>query len=96
MIEVKVDVKDLMTGELKAIRQQLKKVPQEATQEFKALTPIRSGNARRRTYLQGDTIRAAYPYAEKLDEGYSKQAPRGMTTPWELWLEKKLKSILGK
>jgi hypothetical protein len=50
---------------------------------FHDITPIRSGNARRSTYLRKTTISAEYPYAERLDEGYSKQAPKGMTTPTE-------------
>lgn len=96
MIEVKVDVNDLMTGEIKKIKRQLAKVPQEAHKEFVALTPVRSGNARRRTYLQGDTIKTNYPYAQRLDEGWSKQAPKGMVRPWEIWLRKRIKQIMGK
>lgn len=39
------------------------------------------GNARRKTKLQGNTIDAQYPYAKRLEEGYSSQAPNGMTEP---------------
>lgn len=96
MIEVNVDVKDLMTGQIKKIKQELAKVPRQGLVEYQHLTPIRSGNARRNTYLLNDSIRADYPYAGRLDEGYSKQAPRGMTAPWEVWLRKKIKQIMGR
>lgn len=56
---------------------------------FKSITPVRSGNARNNTKLkkgkQFDTrsnkIQAKYPYAGRLDEGWSKQATKGMTGP---------------
>ena len=48
---------------------------------FRALTPIKSGNAKSKTNIVKNEIEAAYPYASRLDEGYSKQAPRGMTAP---------------
>jgi hypothetical protein len=57
------------------------KVTNYAYRTFVKNTPIRSGNARRKTRLQGNTIDAAYPYAQRLEEGYSKQAPKGMTEP---------------
>ena len=41
-------------------------------------TPIKTGNAKRSTYLRGTVIDADYDYATKLNEGYSKQAPQGM------------------
>lgn len=43
MVEVKVDVNDLMTGEIKKIKQELAKVPRQGLAEFRSLTPIRSG-----------------------------------------------------
>ena len=50
---------------------------------FRRITPKRSGNARSNTdYDQRNLeIIADYPYAARLDEGWSKQAPRGMTEP---------------
>ena len=56
---------------------------------FKSITPVRSGNARNNTELkkgkQFDTrsnkIEAKYPYAGRLDVGWSKQARKGMTGP---------------
>lgn len=39
------------------------------------------GNARRKTVLKNNEIQANYPYAQRLEEGYSSQAPKGMTEP---------------
>lgn len=96
MISVDVDVSDKITGEIAKIRRQLLRVPQESHKEFVALTPIRSGNARRNTSLQGNQIQANYPYAQRLDEGWSKQAPRGIVRPWELWFRRRIRQIMGK
>lgn len=57
------------------------KVSDIAYKAFVKNTPIRSGNARRNTKKSGHTINADYPYAQRLEEGYSKQAPQGMTEP---------------
>lgn len=93
-IELKL-IQDGITKDIERIKSEIKTVPPEALKEFKALTPIRSGNARRRTTLKNsETILANYPYAQRLDEGYSKQAPKGMSEPFGKWLEKKLKQIL--
>lgn len=48
---------------------------------YKNKTPIRSGNARNRTKLNKNTINSKYGYAGRLDEGFSKQAPKGFTEP---------------
>ena len=96
MITISVGIKDQITGQLKSIQKQLRQVPDEAHKEFVALTPVRTGNARRRTSRSGDVIVANYAYAQRLDEGWSKQAPRGMTEPWEKWLQRRLKQIFGK
>ena len=48
---------------------------------LKKETPIRSGNARNKTVLRGDTIKSGYAYAGRLDEGWSQQAPKGFTEP---------------
>ena len=61
---------------------------------FKAHTPIRTGNARSRTVIKNDTIVAAYPYAQRLDNGYSSQAPDGMSRPTEAYIKKRLDAIL--
>ena len=72
---------DQATPALDRIARDISDVPREAAAFFRARTPRRSGNARRRTRLIGTTIQAAYAYAEPLDTGSSKQAPRGMTEP---------------
>lgn len=48
---------------------------------LKSQTPVRSGNARNKTKLKDTTIRSDYAYAGRLDDGWSKQAPSGFTTP---------------
>ncbi len=39
------------------------------------------GNAKRSTTLKNDTIHANYPYATRLDNGWSTQAKQGMSQP---------------
>lgn len=60
-------------------------IPKNAYRHFKGVTPKRSGNARSKTDYKstsfGGTIEANYPYANRLNEGYSRQAPDGMTEP---------------
>lgn len=96
MIEINIKVKDDITKELKSIQKKLTTYPQEAAAEYRRLTPVRSGNARRKTNLKSDKIVADYNYAGRLDSGSSRQAPKGMTKPFEVWVKKKLKSIFGK
>lgn len=59
---------------------------------FVRATPIRSGNARRNTNLDknANTITADYPYAGRLDQGWSKQAPDGMVEPTIEYMKKSL------
>ena len=97
MITVDIKIDDGITQVLAGMQKELKKYPQDAEKEFIALTPIKTGNARSRTRLQNnDTIAANYPYAKPLDEGHSRQAPQGMTVPFEKWVNRKLKQIFGK
>jgi hypothetical protein len=63
---------------------------------FHDITPVRTGNARRKTRLANDTVIADYPYAERLDDGYSKQAPQGMTTPTEKEIIKLVNKFVNK
>lgn len=51
-------------------------------------TPRVTGNARRNTKLTGDRILAQYPYAQRLDQGSSKQAPDGMSVPTVEYIKK--------
>ena len=86
--------KNTMTKSLLKIEKAIAKLPKEAFAEFVKDTPKRSGNARRKTKLVGSKIVAGYNYAQKLDQGYSKQAPEGMTKPTEQFVEKRMKQIL--
>lgn len=77
----------------------LKPVPSKAYDFFKKVTPIRSGNARRSTdfksTLQGGDITGNYNYANRLNAGYSRQAPQGMTKPTIEEIRRLIRRILG-
>lgn len=97
MITVNVKITDDITRELTSIEKKLAAYPQEAHDKFVELTPIRSGNARRHTQLKNNNrIEANYPYKERLDQGSSRQAPKGMTDPFLKWANAKIKSIFRK
>lgn len=95
-MSISVTVQDNITSSIKRIQAQLAKLPQEAFKVFKATTPIRTGNARRNTTLNRNEIHAQYPYAKRLDEGYSKQAPHGMTKPTEDFIQNRTNEIIRK
>jgi len=71
-------------------------LPKEAYDFWRSVTPIRTGNARRRTRLQGNKIKANYNYAVPLDNGHSSQAPEGMSKPTERFIIKRLQKIMRK
>jgi hypothetical protein len=77
----------------KKIQAELNKLPRETYKVFVKNTPKRSGNARSKTKLKGTEIIADYPYAHRLNEGWSKQAPDGIVKPTEQYLLKRLKRI---
>ena len=85
-----------MTPSLERIKKDLQGVPKEAHKFFVNRTPKDSGNARSRTKLTGDEIRANYPYAVRLDKGWSKQAPRGMTIPTIDFIKRLVRGIMRK
>ena len=91
---IKLTIQNNLTPSLKKIQKKLDNLPKEAYKEFVKTTPVRTGNARRKTKLNKDTIEANYPYAKKLDEGYSKQAPKGMTKPTEDFIKKRVSQIV--
>jgi hypothetical protein len=62
-----------------------KKLAQEAYKVFKD-----------NTRLQGDEIHATYPYAKRLDQGWSNQFPEGMTKPTKKHISQYIKNELGK
>jgi hypothetical protein len=92
---IKFDITDInkMFNQAEAVAKQL---PKEAYDFFVDSTPIRTGNARRSTRLRGNVIDADYNYAQRLDEGSSRQAPKGMTEPTEKFLQKRIDELLGK
>ena len=71
-------------------------LPKEAYEVFRDETPYRSGNAYRNTRLRNNVIEANYAYAERLDDGYSRLKPRGMTEPTEKFLRKRINELIGK
>ena len=89
-------VKNTMTPSLNRIQKDLAKLPELAFKEFVKNTPVRSGNARRKTKLSGKEIVADYPYAKRLDEGYSSQSPQGMSKPTEDFIKKETDKIMRK
>lgn len=81
---------NVFNKQMRSVRAAVEDLPEAALDVFIDNTPIRTGNARSNTALTGNTIRAAYPYASKLDEGYSKQSPRGMVEPTEKWIQQEM------
>jgi len=92
---ITVDISDALKN-LKDIEQVQDRIIDESYQYFHDITPVRSGNARRHTDLKGTSIVADYAYAERLDRGYSRQAPFGMTKPTQVKIQQLIKKYLGK
>jgi hypothetical protein len=93
-VSTRVDTSNLdrkISKQLKAIQN----LPQESLDEFRRLTPIDTGNARRSTRLENkNTIHADYPYAERLDNNWSRQTRgKGIVEPFTRWLERRIKQI---
>ena len=72
-----------------------KNLARVAYTNFKKITPRDTGNAQNRTTLQGSEIHAQYPYAQRLNTGWSKQAPNGMVQPTIQYLRDYIKKHLG-
>lgn len=74
-------------------------VPKKTYNFFVKQTPIDKGNARKSTDYKdtsvGGRIEGNYPYVNRLNDGYSKQSPNGMTKPSIDYLRKTVKRILG-
>jgi hypothetical protein len=88
---------DAITPSLQRIQRDLQRVPEQTYREWVKNTPVRSGNARRRTRLENNkTINARYPYARQLDQGSSRQAPQGMSRPALNYMKQLLRRILRK
>lgn len=89
-------ISETMSKSLARIQQDLEKLPRKAYDYWVGITPIRTGNARRKTRLRETTIQAQYPYATPLDEGHSRQAPKGMSKPTDTFIRKELSRIMRK
>jgi hypothetical protein len=88
MIEIKVSFNsNKVISELSNdVDQMVRQVSTDLLDTIKQITPVRSGRAKRgwRLRKQGKLnyeVANRVPYISRLDEGYSKQAPRGMTRP---------------
>lgn len=86
-----------LSSKLKRVSDVKDTVMPQAYQYFRAITPKRSGNAKNRTRLNNNKdIEAAYNYASYLDEGSSRQAPKGMTEPTVTKLQKLVTDYIKK
>jgi hypothetical protein len=73
-------------GLKREIDQTVRQISQDYFGLVKDKTPVKSGRARRGWKLKKNrpfsySVNNRVPYIGRLDEGYSKQAPRGMTRP---------------
>jgi hypothetical protein len=85
-----------MSKSLKDLEARIASIPAKAFEYFVSQTPLDKGNARRRTVLKNNTIHADYAYAQALDQGSSKQAPKGMSEPTEKYVATITKQMLRK
>jgi hypothetical protein len=70
-------------------------LPEFAERTMKAKTPIRKGNARRNTNLQGNTVTANYAYAQRLEDNYSPQTQgKGIIAPTEAAIQREVERRL--
>tara|TARA_R100001510_G_C7656880_1_gene217530 strand:- start:11745 stop:12038 length:294 start_codon:yes stop_codon:yes gene_type:complete len=90
------------TKQVKKLFKQLDGLPLDTMKKafpfLKKETPIKSGNARRKTSLKSSTlkIKSKYAYAGRLDDGWSKQAPDGFTDPTIDFIEDYIESQIRK
>lgn len=93
----KVDLSQFNKQMSKALNA-LDDLPEFAETTMKAFTPIaavRGGNARRNTNLQGNTITADYPYAQRLEDNWSPQTRgRGIIAPTEAAIQREVERRL--
>lgn len=74
--------KSRIQARLRQIESALDKIKDVALEEFVKVTPIDTGNARSKTRRIPEGVFADYPYAVRLEkEGWSSQAPQGMSEP---------------
>lgn len=95
MLSIHVNV-SAVKRQFDALTKEIQQIPKDAHRVFVAKTPKRTGNARSKTKLSRNTIRADYPYAQRLEEGYSKQAPDGMIKHTVKYIESRLSKFVRK
>ena len=93
MLKLKI-VRNNIGPKTRQIERDLRRLPIRAHRFFVQATPIDTGNARSKTKLRGNTIDAKYPYAKRLDNGYSRQAPSGMIQPTLRFISDAVKRII--
>ena len=94
-LRVKLDTRQVI-NQFKAAEDIPTDLIERSYKKFKDLTPIRTGNARQNTKLEKTTILGDYPYAQRLDKGYSQQAPDGMSEPTIAYMERELDQLVRK
>jgi len=96
-ISVKIDSREFDKLMLQS-RQVADGVAEDSYRHFRDITPHRSGNAQRNTHYtkSSKTITADYAYAQRLDEGWSKQAVHGMVQPTIDYLDRLVEQELRK
>jgi hypothetical protein len=72
-----------------------KNLTDKAYPVFMSETPVRTGNARNSTKKTANSINANYPYAGRLDRGWSRQSPQGMTKPTIEYLRDYIRKALA-
>ena len=96
MIKVSINLDNSkLNARLSKQQDQLVKLSKDSLEKFKSLTPIKTGNARSKTRLESNNSKIVgdYPYAGKLDKGWSKQAPNGIISPFTAWFKQQLKKV---
>jgi len=63
---------------------------------FRKITPKDKGYAKRNTTYSDSGIKANYAYAHRLDTGWSKQAPNGMSDPTIEYIEQQIERNVRK
>ena len=89
-VSVSFNTKKATSGLKKSIDQAVRLIATDLHKalrnKFGKITPVRSGRARdswklRKKSKSNYEVSNKVPYIERLDAGYSKQAPKGMTRP---------------
>lgn len=86
MISVVFNSKRVIAELSNDVDQMVRSISTDLFNTVKQFTPVRSGRAKRSWRLRKERkysyeVSNRVPYIDRLDEGYSKQAPQGMTRP---------------